>query len=71
MKENEKSALKNHLIELRKFVGRQSRHYAFRMYSKSFLVEWLDRVSREFEIEVPRLNRMVKSLKHPLDPIKN
>lgn len=62
MDEAEKSRLREHLIELRKFVGKQNRHFAFRTYSRSFLVEWLAKVSKEFGVEIPLLNRMVMSL---------
>lgn len=58
MDEAEKSRLREHLIELRKFVGKQNRHFAFRTYSRSFLVEWLAKVSKEFGVEIPLLNRM-------------
>jgi hypothetical protein len=52
MNETEKATLRKYLVELGKFTETQGRYHAFRRYSRPFLLRWLERVCREFGVEV-------------------
>lgn len=63
MDREEQQFLAEKLNELRAFTGKQARHYAFKTYSKPFLVLWLREVAEFFGVKVAYLDRFKVSLR--------